>query len=74
MEKPEKPKMQRKVAVVWEDEGSRRIRFWADPDVAKELSRYGGLVHPAGNPSEYTLTVDARFDFNEVAKYIRALG
>lgn len=73
MEHPQKPKMQRKVAIEHVNKPSRTIILWVGPDLAEELKSYGDLV-PYYGSNKYVLTVDARYQFEEVERYIQALG
>ncbi len=64
----EKPLMRTRLAIDWFGENSRVIVFFTEPEIAQEFSEFGKL-EPEG--SRYTLTVDPRFDFQEVVTFVR---
>lgn len=45
------------------------IQVWTDAETAKELAELGSISQLSGH-SNYNLTVDPRYDFEEVAAYL----
>ena len=66
--------MKREVAVEVALESVCQIIFYCTDDAISEFSQYGDLSKYFDTPQKYTLHVDARFDFEEVVKYIEGYG
>jgi hypothetical protein len=48
---------------------SRTISFWTDEETAKNFNKFGEITNDNGS-NLYLLTVDGRYDFEEVAYWI----
>lgn len=70
------PQMKAEVAVDWVGNNTRCISLWGTPDALAEMHRFGEMHqnHPGNDPSHWYLTVDPRFDFDEVLAYINTYG
>lgn len=68
-----KPTLQREVGIVRIFNRARVITFNATQDSSTEFEGFGNLSYSV-SMKYYTLTVDARYDFDEVVKYIEEYG
>ena len=69
-----KPEMKTEVAIDFAGPVTRTIYFYSTEDAVTEFYSFG-LVEPNGSqPDYYRLTVDARYDFDEVVAYIERYG
>lgn len=62
-----KPKPRQKVAIASKLKNVRHIEFWASSSDASEFAQFGNMYRSG---EKYDLYVDARYDFNEVLRYI----
>jgi len=69
-----KPTKKREVAVrnVWETE--KIILFDATPEASNHFREFGGMYRIVSGGDGYSLLVDARYDFDEVVRYIESYG
>lgn len=68
----EKPKIKRELAIMSAFKNSYTIFFYATPDTASSIKEFGKVAF-YGNDL-YDITIDRRFDFDEVLNYIKSLG
>lgn len=71
---PAKPQMKREVAIDKVMPSLYVIYFYGTPDSAKEFEAFGQVDKGHPIPNWYRLTVDRRFSFAEVLKYIEEYG
>lgn len=71
--KQNKPQMKREVTVTIALDLVRTIYFYGTPDSAIQFGDFGEVVR-GRRRNLYELTVDARFDFDEVLAYINGYG
>jgi hypothetical protein len=62
-----KPVMKRKIGILYAGNGA--IRFNAQYRIGMEFKEFGELIEYG--TEHFVLSVDARFDFDEVVKYIQ---
>jgi hypothetical protein len=72
MKMTEKPVMRREMAVSRRAKNTRWIQVYATKDAISELLSFGEIVHVQGDM--YNLTVDARYDYNEVLAWVEGYG
>ena len=65
------PRMKQEVAIDWHDKNQRIIYLFATVDAKLTIQKFGDIDH-AGETNQYRLSVDARYDFDEVVAYINA--
>ena len=66
------PKMKRVVTVGDKSENGYFVYFWANETVANCAKEFGFLAHVQG--SCYRLSVDRRYDFNEVIEWLESFN
>ena len=66
----EKPIMNCKVAISVAIEQTRYITFWTDANIADKFEQFGNVEQCENETTKYSLSVDGRFDFDEVVAYI----
>lgn len=64
-----KPQPKRETALRVVNPSTRFIEFCASSDAVQEFAEFGYVGTLGGN--RYYITVDARYDFEEIANYIR---
>ncbi len=69
---PRKPEMKTSVRIAFSDKAQRIIYFYSTEAISQEIATFGD-VDGAGKKNMYNLTVDARYDYDEVIKWINAL-
>jgi hypothetical protein len=69
-----KPEMKREVGVRSSSLDNRHIMFYATEDAVEDFREYGYVLDYVVDSSLHSLTVDARFDFQEVLDYISNYG
>jgi len=70
----DKPRMKSRLAIdaVFSDPST--INVYCDKVMAGELTQFGRVADfPRARPNFYQISVDGRFDFNEVLAYIKDL-
>jgi len=68
-----KPTMKREVAISVTEHTGRTVFLYATPDAAEVFSGLGHIWE-LSSPNYYHLTVDARYDFDEVVRFIEGYG
>lgn len=68
------PKMKAEIAVSFSYPPSGIIDFYATPDAASEMSKFGDVSKEPNTPDRYWMKVDPRFSFAEVLAYIESYG
>lgn len=70
----DKPRPKREVAIdkCWPDQ--REIRFFASSDALNDFGDFGRITKAESTPNCWHLSVDARYDFEEVRAYIENYG
>jgi hypothetical protein len=74
MTKPNKPVPQKEVAIDMIVRMLGLIVFYASNDAITEFAQFGHIVKHTETPEKYDLFVDARYDFDEVVKFIESYG
>lgn len=70
-----KPVPKKEVCVQYADKSLRWITFYSTPDALTEFATFGRLLPAATlHPDAHRLSVDPRYDFDEVLAYIEAYG
>ena len=68
---PTKPQPKSEMALDWYSQNQMVIYFYASKDALEDIKDFG-LIIPGGKGNEhYWLTVDSRYDFNQVLQYIK---
>ena len=65
-----KPVMQKLITIGVAKKEYNYVSFWAPADVVKEFEQFGKLTNWPSQPERYRLSVDGRFDFDEIVAYI----
>lgn len=68
----DKPKIKREVAIIWTGKSENWIHLYATVDAINYFSSFGEVVWQ--DDDKYGFQVDARYDFDEVVKYIQEYG
>lgn len=66
-----KPTMKRVTTVTFSNKTNGFIEVYTTKQIAKALKKFGNVAG-AGIKDKYMLTVDARYDFDEVLEYVEA--
>lgn len=69
----DKPTPKKEVVVFYHSEISKMIVIYSTADAITEFAEFGHIA-TFPNSSQYTLFVDARYDFLEVLSYIENYG
>ena len=73
----DKPQPKSEVAIYYAIDVARDICVYASPDALGDLKEFGRLWQDSGKenePSLWHISVDARYDFQEVVDYIKNYG
>ena len=65
-----KPVMQTPIAINFASKKWSYVSFYATPVDAKEFEQFGQIFEWGGDAEKYSLSVDHRFNFDEVVAYI----
>jgi len=65
-----KPQLTKEVATSFVYKARLIIEFYGTPDAAKDFESFGEVALNPGKQAQYTLYVDARYDFDEVVLYV----
>lgn len=67
-----KPQPKQELAVDFYHEPSCSINFYAAPDAIDDIRQFGQITPEyRGTPNLYHLSVDRRYDFQEVLEYLQ---
>lgn len=69
-----KPKMKSDVAIDTVIKSVRQIQFYAKGNTVADFVEFGKLYQGYKGCEHYDLCVDARYDFDEVVKFIKTYG
>jgi len=67
----EKPQIKAEVAVRWAPASTGLIYFYASLDALPEFTGFGSVM-PGQLANEWVLSVDPRYDFDEVLAYMKS--
>ena len=69
----EAPQPKQELAIDFYYEPEHIIHFYATPDAADDIKQFGQIrSEHCGTPNLYLLTVDRRYDFQEVLAYLKS--
>ena len=69
-----KPAPKQEVAILHTINTMKQVVFYATHDAVTEFADFGRIDTYEGSKNKYALTVDARYDFEEVVAYIKGYG